>query len=96
MMCSGGGSSRDIWEMVFTAAEICQEPKPSVPKDHINVRILHSGSEAQDKADFRNQFLYYPGMLYTIYSTIYHILYIIFYIFYTLYHINIPSLSLRD
>ena len=30
------------------------------PKDHISIRILHSGSKAQDKADSRNRGLSDP------------------------------------
>ena len=32
------------------------------PKDHMNARILHPGSKAQDKADCRNHGLWDPSV----------------------------------
>ena len=41
-------------------ATICRSRSP---KDHINTRILHSGSKAEDKADSRNHALYDPWLM---------------------------------
>ena len=52
-------------------------------KGHINTRILHSGSKAQDKEESRKDGLY-DAHLY-IPCTIYHIPYTIYYTLHTMY-----------